>query len=77
MQFMNRYCRSWNPPADIYTNYGSGSSPRSRRNLPLDPQQRKEPANIRYALKAIAEIKEVTEQTAAAIDENCRRLYGL
>jgi Tat protein secretion system quality control protein TatD with DNase activity len=46
--------------------------------LPLDPQQRKEPANIRYALKAIAEIKEVTEQTAArVIGENCRRLYGL
>jgi len=43
-----------------------------------DPQQRNEPANIRYALKAIAEIKEMTEQTVAAvIDENYRRLYGL
>jgi len=41
-------------------------------------RERNEPANIRYALKAIAEIKEVTEQTAAAaIDENHRRLYGL
>jgi len=43
-----------------------------------DALQRNEPANIRYALRAIAEIKEVTEQTAAAvIGENCRRLYGL
>jgi TatD DNase family protein len=43
-----------------------------------DPQQRNEPANIRHVLKAVAEIKEVTEQTAAAvIGENCRRLYGL
>ncbi len=42
-----------------------------------DPLQRNEPANIRYALRAIAEIKEVTEQTAVAvIGENCRRLYG-
>jgi len=43
-----------------------------------DPQQRNEPANILYALRAVAEIKEVTEQAAAAvIAENCRRLYGL
>lgn len=43
-----------------------------------DPQQRNEPANILYALRAVAAIKEVTEQAAAAvIAENCRRLYGL
>jgi TatD DNase family protein len=42
-----------------------------------DPQQRNEPANILYALRAVAEIKEVKVQTAAAvIAENCRRLYG-
>ncbi len=43
-----------------------------------NPQQRNEPANILYALRAVAAIKEVTEQAAAAvIAENCRCLYGL
>jgi TatD DNase family protein len=41
------------------------------------PQDRNEPANVRIALKAIAELKGITETEAAeAIAENTLRLYG-
>jgi TatD DNase family protein len=41
------------------------------------PQERNEPANARIALKAIAELKGITEEEAAeTIAENTRRLYG-
>jgi len=42
------------------------------------PHERNEPANIRVALKAIADLKGVSEADAAsAIRENTSRLYGL
>ena len=41
-----------------------------------DPKSRNEPANVRLALKAIAEIKELpVERVAEAVYENTRRLY--
>jgi TatD DNase family protein len=41
------------------------------------PQERNEPANARIALKAIAELRGITEEAAAEIiAENTRRLYG-
>jgi len=41
------------------------------------PQERNEPANVRVALKEIAEIKGIAEAAAAeSIQENIRRLYG-
>jgi TatD DNase family protein len=42
-----------------------------------EPRERNEPANSRIALKAIAELKGITEgEAAATIAENTRRLYG-
>jgi TatD DNase family protein len=61
------------------------------RNLPLScllietdspvlgptPQERNEPANIIIAVKAIAEIKKVSEaEVIEAVSENARKLYG-
>jgi TatD DNase family protein len=42
------------------------------------PQERNEPANLTVVVKAIAEIKAITEEEVlAAIKENTERLYGL
>jgi TatD DNase family protein len=42
-----------------------------------DPKQRNEPANITFALKAIAELKSAGEnEVLAAVSENTCRLYG-
>jgi TatD DNase family protein len=41
------------------------------------PGERNEPANLRIALRAVAEIKEVAEEAVAeAVRENTRRLFG-
>ena len=42
-----------------------------------DPKQRNEPANITFAIKALAELKSVAEDDVlAAVDANTRSLYG-
>jgi len=42
-----------------------------------DPHQRNEPANITLAIKAVAELKSITEdEVLTAVSENTRRLYG-
>jgi TatD DNase family protein len=42
-----------------------------------DPHQRNEPANITVAIKAVAELKSITEdEVLTAVSENTRRLYG-
>lgn len=42
-----------------------------------DPKKRNEPANITLAIKAIAELKSITEEEVlAAVGENTRHLYG-
>jgi TatD DNase family protein len=42
-----------------------------------DPQQRNEPANVLLALKAIAELKNISEdRVRASVSENTNRLYG-
>jgi TatD DNase family protein len=42
-----------------------------------DPDQRNEPANITLAIKAIAELKSVTEEEVLkTVGKNTRRLYG-
>jgi TatD DNase family protein len=42
-----------------------------------EPGRRNEPANLRIALKTIAELKEVPEEAVAeAVSENFKRLYG-
>lgn len=41
------------------------------------PSERNEPANIRQSIKAIAELKDVSEEkVVAAVSENTERLYG-
>jgi TatD DNase family protein len=43
-----------------------------------DPAERNEPSNVRVSLRAIAEIKNHTEQAVAeATSDNARRLFGL
>jgi len=45
--------------------------------LGSEPKERNEPANVTTALKAIAELKNVTaEQVINAVAENTKRLYG-
>jgi len=45
--------------------------------LAPEPNQRNEPANLIFALKAVAEIKAVSEeQVCEVVTENFRRLYG-
>ena len=42
-----------------------------------DPQKRNEPANLPAAVKAIADIKNITcEEVHEAVRENTRKLYG-
>jgi TatD DNase family protein len=42
-----------------------------------DPKQRNEPANVTIAIKAIAELKDVSEEKVVkAVTENTKRLYG-
>jgi len=41
------------------------------------PDERNEPANIRHSVKAIAALKDISEETViAAVSENTERLYG-
>jgi TatD DNase family protein len=45
--------------------------------LGADPDERNEPANIRQSVKAIAELKDVSEEDViSAVSENTERLYG-
>jgi TatD DNase family protein len=45
--------------------------------LAPDPQQRNEPANVLLSIKAIAELKNVSEdKVRASVSENTQRLYG-
>ena len=42
-----------------------------------EPDHRNEPANILYAIKAVAQIKDIAEEAVIeAVSHNCERLYG-
>jgi TatD DNase family protein len=46
--------------------------------LGVDPAERNEPRNVRVALRAVAELKGITELAVAeATAENARRLFDL